>query len=442
LSTGVADGDRQRRVREIGRLVWRVAPAIAAAALLAAAGRRWMGWSPVVPLAILGAGTAGLGLFAYLARRDRPATDEIATRLDADAGLGGELRSAAWFGGREPRDAWTELHLHRAAQRLRDVNWARLYPPVPAIRARAATTVMMLAAIGLTVTLPSRSGRLVHASASAAGPAASSDTAKMLELSPELQKKLEELLSGIEQNKLSAADAAAKAGELKDLLAHLGKLDPEMLKKLQKSDMAANTGTDAKKMDAKSLAERAKRDAATPNLPADLKKALQEIADQLDKSKKSDNAAAQQQGDGPPGPQPTASADGPKIQPPSDGESVEAASMQMARESGASAGAAQAMMTGAGVNSTDPNPGQGAKNGGGKFSAIEQALKRELVEAASDQLGDNVTTEIRRKTEQGRATASFTHAAAATFDRGHASAAPPVPDARRAQVQTYFIRKQ
>ena len=116
--------------------------------------------------------------------------------------------------------------------------------------------------------------------------------------------------------------------------------------------------------------------------------------------------------------------------------------MQIARESGASAGAAQAMMTGAGAASTDPNPGQGAKNGGGKLTAIEQALKRELVEAASDQLGDNVTTEIHRKTEQGRATASFTHAAAATFDRGHASAPPPVPDARRAQVQTYFIRKQ
>jgi len=29
VSTGVADGDHQRRVREIGRLVWRVAPAIA-----------------------------------------------------------------------------------------------------------------------------------------------------------------------------------------------------------------------------------------------------------------------------------------------------------------------------------------------------------------------------------------------------------------------------
>jgi len=215
-----------------------------------------------------------------------------------------------------------------------------------------------------------------------------------------------------------------------------------MLKKLEKGDVSANTGADERKVDAKTLADRVKRDAAAPNLPADLKKALQDIANQLDRAKKTDNAAGQQQGDGPPGPQPAAPGDGPKIQPPSGGESAEASSMQIARESGASAGAAQAMMTGAGAASTDPNPGQGAKNGGGKLTAIEQALKRELVEAASDQLGDNVTTEIHRKTEQGRATASFTHAAAATFDRGHASAPPPVPDARRAQVQTYFIRKQ
>jgi hypothetical protein len=262
----------------------------------------------------------------------------------------------------------------------------------------------------------------------------------MLELSAELQKKLEELLSGIELNKLSAADAAAKAGDLKELLAQLAQLDPELLKNLEKA-AAANTGSDAQKMDAKSMAERVKRDAAAPNLPADLKKALQEIAKQLEQAKKSENAAAEQPS-GPPG----ASSEAPP-QSAGDsnakGEPTESSSIQMAREAGASAGAAQTMMTGTGAASNDPNPGRGNdRNGAGRLSAIEQALKRELVEAASDQLGDNVTTEIHRKTEQGRATASFTHAAAATFDRGHASAPPPVPDSRRAQVQNYFIRKQ
>ena len=52
-----------------------------------------------------------------------------------------------------------------------------------------------------------------------------------------------------------------------DLLAQLGKLDPDTLKKLEKADAAANTGADGKKMDARPLAERAKRDAAAPGRP-------------------------------------------------------------------------------------------------------------------------------------------------------------------------------
>jgi hypothetical protein len=97
------------------------------------------------------------------------------------------------------------------------------------------------------------------------------------------------------------------------------------------------------------------------------------------------------------------------------------------------------MMTARAPATTQPRPG--SKNGE-EVHRDRTGIKRELIEAASDQLGDNVTTEIHKKTEQGRATASFTHAGAATFDRGHASAPPPVPDARRAQVQNYFIRKQ
>jgi hypothetical protein len=99
---------------------------------------------------------------------------------------------------------------------------------------------------------------------------------KMLELSPELQKKLDELLSSIERNKMTPAEAAAKAGDLKDLLAQLGKLDPEALKKLEAA--AANTGVDSKqKLDAQTLADRAKRDANAPSLPADLKKAFRRL---------------------------------------------------------------------------------------------------------------------------------------------------------------------
>jgi hypothetical protein len=51
-------------------------------------------------------------------------------------------------------------------------------------------------------------------------------------------------------------------------------------------------------------------------------------------------------------------------------------------------------------------------------------------------------TEARRKTERGEATAAFTGGAAATFDGARASAPPPVPETRRAGIQTYFTRKQ
>jgi hypothetical protein len=74
-------------------------------------------------------------------------------------------------------------------------------------------------------------------------------------------------------------------------------------------------------------------------------------------------------------------------------------------------------------------------------AAIEVALKQEIVEASQDAPGGNVESEIRRKTEHANATVTFTSSAAGTFDRSRAAAPPPVPEARRADVQTYFIRK-
>jgi hypothetical protein len=64
-----------------------------------------------------------------------------------------------------------------------------------------------------------------------------------------------------------------------------------------------------------------------------------------------------------------------------------------------------------------------------------------MVEASQDSPGENVDTEIRRKTEHGNATVTFTGSASGNFDRTRAAAAPPVPEARRSGVQTYFVRK-
>ena len=48
---------------------------------------------------------------------------------------------------------------------------------------------------------------------------------------------------------------------------------------------------------------------------------------------------------------------------------------------------------------------------------------------------------LRRKTEQGRSTVGFTQGAAGQFDKSRAAAPPPVPEARRSGVQSYFVRK-
>ena len=82
------------------------------------------------------------------------------------------------------------------------------------------------------------------------------------------------------------------------------------------------------------------------------------------------------------------------------------------------------------------------RNAGGRgATALAAAFRQEIVEASQDNAGDNVDTEIRRKTEQGSATVAFTRGAAGQFDKSRAAAPPPVPEARRSGVQSYFVRK-
>ena len=92
-------------------------------------------------------------------------------------------------------------------------------------------------------------------------------------------------------------------------------------------------------------------------------------------------------------------------------------------------------------------PGSGVGGSGSQeaaaaaAAALAAAFSQEMVEASQDTPGDNVDTEIRRKTEQGSAKISFTQAATAQFDKSRAAAPPPVPEARRSGVQNYFVRK-
>ena len=114
VRAALAAADRRRRAREASRLVWRVVPVIAGAALAVAAARRWMPWGAWTPAAVLIVGVMALAAYIFVATRARSLADRAATAIDADASLGGELRSASWFASRGGRDDWADLHLERA----------------------------------------------------------------------------------------------------------------------------------------------------------------------------------------------------------------------------------------------------------------------------------------------------------------------------------------
>jgi hypothetical protein len=120
-------------------------------------------------------------------------------------------------------------------------------------------------------------------------------------------------------------------------------------------------------------------------------------------------------------------------------------SMRMTGEAASDPGG-QMMMQGGGPMGGDPMGGAGNSGARGRGDAkglLAEALRKELIEASADTAGANVSTEdIRRKTEQGRSTLGFTNVAPrGPYARGRAVPPPPVPDGRRALVQSYFIKR-
>jgi hypothetical protein len=103
------------------------------------------------------------------------------------------------------------------------------------------------------------------------------------------------------------------------------------------------------------------------------------------------------------------------------------------------------MMGGGGPMGGDSRPGAGGSNKDARGAAdallVAQALRKELVEASADALGQNVDKEdLRRKTEQGSSSLGFTRVAPPAFEPSRASAPPPVPEARRSLLLNFFIR--
>jgi hypothetical protein len=374
-----------------------------------------------------------LAMYVVLRRRSRAVTDVMATRIDADAGLGGELRSAHWFAGQPAATAWPLFHLQRAAARIEGVAWASVYPPTRANRAWGATAVFAVAALALTIHVPPPRPR-ASVAATLAGAAARAGVL----LPPDVAKRLQDLLAAAEAGTLSAEDAK-KLADLNNLLKKFDpNADPQLAELAKRIQEAAANAAKGQKQTIGDLAKAGDVSAT----PEDLKKAMEDLASKL---------ASGQTGEKPDGAVNTApnSNEGQFGKASAQAQVSQAnavqAAVQLVREAATDPGQSQPMM-GGGAMGGDPSAGRGgnstSKNGAADLALKAEALRRELVEANTDTPGSNVSKEdLRRKTEQGKSGLAFTRAAAAsTVDRSRAVPPPPVPDARRALVQSFFIR--
>ena len=424
--------------------MWRAAPLAAAAGVCAAALSRWAGWPLVVPAAVAAVGAVTLWLYRYLNSRATVLSDRAAAAIDLDAGMHGELRSAGWFAARDVNDPWTALHLSRAANHLSSVEWTALYPPVPAGGSQVATAVLVVAAVVVALTFPVHVGARPERIAAAGGqtPAARPAAVAGPEIDPELQKALEALLAAAADGTLPTAEAIASDAELRDALAKLGKLtNAELLAAIQRA-LAANPDarTQAAAQNLKALADDAKRTAQEGTISKETLDALEKLSDEIELAKPDDDSTAE-------------AADAASASSPQQGDAGEAnaaagseeVSIQFAKSADPGGGAGMLMMSSENAQPGGP-PGAGVGGAGSQDAApsagsIDAALKHEILEASQDNPGTDEDSEIRRKTEHGNARVQFTRGEAASFDRTRAAAPPPIPEARRQGVQTYFVRK-
>jgi hypothetical protein len=443
VRAALAAADRRKRSREASRLLWRAAPVIAAAGLAVAVLRRWTLWSAWTPAIVLIAGAAVLLGYILIATRARTLSDPAAAAIDRDAALGGELRSASWFATRDARDLWVDHHLELAAARLGGVDWTRLYPRVRAPRARLAAVAMVAGALALTFGLPQRASarRTDPASpeAARAAAAAGDPRAAALLLPPPLMNQLEALLAAAERGDTEAAARLATNEELRELLNKLA-ADPDLLAKLAKALAATDPQKAPTAKQLKDLAERARRAAETSAMSQDMREAMEKMAEEAEAA---GAEVAENTEDG----EPTTSDGAEKGESgKNSASSMQDLSVQLSRQADAGGGAGLMMMSSPDQQGGGP-PGSGVGGAGGDeqaaaaAAALAAAFKQEVVEASQDNPGDNVDTEIRRKTEQGNSKVGFTQGAAGQFDKSRAAAPPPVPEARRSGVQSYFVRK-
>jgi hypothetical protein len=423
---------RHRRARETSRLLWRIAPASAAVVLLLSLVVRWRHASPLIPLAILAVGCLIWPAIAFVRRRVDRVSDRTAAAIDSEVHLAGELRSAAWFATQGSSDPWAAFHVQHAATHLESIDFAAHYPPIRAPRARIATGVMVMATLVLAFAFPQQP-RAISATPDTllTSPARKVPTIAVEGLPPELPQDLEDLLTAIENERL--AELRPGSAALLDTLNKLQSIkDPEALAALARALASDRLKQLDDKAAMKDLAERAQRDASkTPS--SDIRDALDQLAKNLSKpDSELDSAGLEKSDDAEP-----------------NGGVDMAGATESARDADAIAGVGMVALSKQDSAQSDAPPGVGAggtssnsPNGGGTMPDIAQALRHEVIEAHEDDVSGDVHSEDRRKTERGSAATAYSRSAVGHSDGSRAMAPPPVPESRRAGVQTYFTRKQ
>ncbi len=451
MRSAVAEAASRRRRRELMARVWRIAPAAGGAGLVLVLAARWAGAPRGVPLAALAAAVAGAVLYILAAAPRKATPDGIAASIDADGRFGGELRSASWFAARETGDPWALFHLDRAAARLAATDWRQLYPPVRASRARWATAALLVTAVGLIGTWPQGLEFAVGTQAAATDRGALStagEERQLLVIPPDLRKRIEELLAAAEQGRLSSSEQKARALELYNLFTQVNSdVDPEKLAELARAmdpEQGGTAGEAAKKL--WELAGKIQTAAEAQGVPDDVRKALADLGVQVTASAAAEDRKATEAS------QASAGSRGGSTQPGGEASSsappnLDPDSIQISKDSDAGAAAGMTMLSDMLGPKGPPGGGfggggrSGAPPAGGTAPGLADALRHETVEASADTAGQNVLSETRRQTERGQATAAFTHTAPGRSDRSLAGAPPPVPETRRATVQTYFSRQ-
>ena len=180
---------------------------------------RWRHAPALIPLGLLAAAAGLWVLYAFVQRRRVRVSDATASAIDDEAGLAGELRSAAWFASRDVADSWTGLHLSRAADRLESLDLSHLYPAVRARRARVATFVMAAIAVLLVTPLPGRPQAVAPPpNAQSAPPPRAVQPIALEGVPAELPQELEALLTAIENGTFAARQPEADVEKLVGLV--------------------------------------------------------------------------------------------------------------------------------------------------------------------------------------------------------------------------------